>query len=59
MIVSYTEQFDAAVMAEVVGELMKDEQKRKEMSNAAYEHSKTFAMDAVYKQWMELFEKIR
>ncbi len=59
LIVSYTEQFDAAVMAEVVGELMKDEQKRKEMSNAAYEHSKTFAMDAVYKQWMELFEKIR
>ena len=58
LIVLGNKGFDAAVMAEAVSMLMKDEQKRNEMSYAAYKYSKHFSMDAVYKRWLKLFETI-
>lgn len=42
LIVLGNKGFDAAVMAEAVSMLMKDEQKRNEMSYAAYKYSKHF-----------------
>lgn len=53
-----SEGFNAAMMAEKMANLMRDGNKRNEMSQAAIKKSKNYSIDKIYEQWMGVFDKL-
>ena len=51
-----TEDFNAAMMAERMGELLNHPKKLNDMALAAIEKSKDYSIDKIYKQWMAVME---
>ena len=52
------EGFNAAVMAEKLTCIISDIDKRNNMALAAIEKSKNYSIDIIYKQWMEVIQKL-
>lgn len=52
------EGFNAVVMAEKVTSIIRDIDKRNNMALAAIEKSKNYSIDQIYKQWMEIIQKV-
>lgn len=59
IIVSKTDEgFNAALMAEKVTSIISDIDKRNNMALAAIEKSMNYSIDQIYKQWMEIIQKV-
>ena len=51
--------FNAVSMAESIKNLIEDEKRLNKMALAAIDKSRRYSVDKIYKQWMELFRKLK
>ena len=54
----HKEGYQADEAANMLGAIMKDENKREQMALAAIEKSKGYSVERIYQEWMRTFESL-